>query len=439
MYGNPQGRRPFHLHHGLRHNEQASGQPSFLDILFAVNSMRLAEISRPGSAFSSTRVANATFVPIGIVTVLLGPLLPILSARWSLNYLQAGSLFTAQFLGSTVAVGLSGVIASRWGFRVAINTGLLVMALGVGSLPFSSRFMGLICISCYGIGLGLAIPAANLLVASVNAERRSAALSLLNFWWSLGAVACPFIVAAAAKINQIQLFLVVVAGFLLLAFLGIAVLPSFDQPSSVRDDQRSGDAPVNWNWRLLFVLSALFFLYVGAENAFGGWIASYAKSIGASSPDLWVTTPSFFYAALMTGRWLVPRILRKTDEIKTARAGLFVAFIGMAGLVFSRTIPLVVSSVSVAGLGLAAVYPITISRLSQEFGTAASRVGSVMFTMANLGGAFLPWIVGYSSHKFNDLRFGLAIPVAATGLMAVLYYSYERNLRPAGVTKPLLG
>src|ERR1039458_7196837 len=156
-----------------------------------MNSMRLPEISRTGSASSSNMAANDAFVPIGIVTVLLGPLLPLLSARWSLNYLQAGSLFTAQFLGSTIAVGLSGVIVSRWGFRFAINAGLLAMAVGVGTLPFSSRSLGLICISCYGAGLGLAIPAANLLVAALNAQRRSSALNLLNFWWSVGAVACP--------------------------------------------------------------------------------------------------------------------------------------------------------------------------------------------------------------------------------------------------------
>jgi fucose permease len=138
-------------------------------------------------------------------------------------------------------------------------------------------------------------------------------------------------------------------------------------------------------------------------------------------------TPSFFYAALMLGRWIANFVLQKTDEIKTARAGLFVAFVGMAGLVFSRTFPLVVSSVSVAGLGLAAVYPITISRLSYEFGPAAARVGSVMFTMANFGGASLPWLVGYTSHKFSDLAVGLAIPVTGTAFMWVLYYFSPAN------------
>ena len=95
------------------------------------------------------------------------------------------------------------------------------MALGVGGLAFSTRSLGLICILCYGFGLGLAIPAVNLFVAAANAGRRSAALSLLNFSWSVGAVACPFIVALAAKIDRIGLFLTLLAGFLSLMFLAV--------------------------------------------------------------------------------------------------------------------------------------------------------------------------------------------------------------------------
>jgi fucose permease len=308
------------------------------------------------------------------------------------------------------------------------------MVIGVGSLPFSARFPGLICIFAYGIGLGLSIPAANLLVAAMNADRRSAALSLLNFSWSVGAVACPFIVAVAVKVDQIRLFLVALAGFLLLVLLAIASLRSFVEPAVEPILERKHEPPnallAHGSWRSFFILAALFFLYVGAENAFGGWIASYAKGLGSSSPTLSVMTPSFFYAALMVGRWSTTLVLKKTSEITAARAGLLLAFMGMAGLIFSRALPSLLSSVSVAGLGLAAVYPITISRLAYEFGPAALRLGSVMFTMANLGGSFLPWAVGFSSHEFNNLGVGLAVPLAATGLMLLLFHLYAKNLSP---------
>jgi fucose permease len=349
-----------------------------------------------------------------------------------LNYAQAGSLFTAQFLGATAGVYLSGVIVSRWGFRFAISAGLLAIAAGVSMLPFSSRSAGLVCIFAFGAGIGFAIPAANLLVAAINPERRSAALNLLNSSWSAGAVVCPFAIAEAARVHAIQPLLVGVAALFVLVLIRIAAMPSFVEPARVRHGAASGGWSINWRQRSTFVLAALFFLYVGTENAFGGWTASFAKGLGASSTTLAVTTPSFFYAALMLGRWAAPLVLRRRDEITTVRTGLVVACVGIAGLALSRSLFLVVSSVSIAGLGLAAVYPITISILSQEFGPAAARVGSVMFTMANLGGAILPWMVGYSSHRFNSLGVGLTIPLATTALM---YLLYALNFGRAGLSR----
>jgi fucose permease len=93
----------------------------------------------------------------------------------------------------------------------------------------------------------------------------------------------------------------------------------------------------------------------------------------------------------------------------------------MAWLLLSHSLPSLLAGASVAGLGLAAVYPITISLLSREFGEAASRVGSVMFTMANFGGAFLPWLLGYSSNRFGSVRAGMVVPLIAGASMCALY------------------
>jgi FHS family glucose/mannose:H+ symporter-like MFS transporter len=390
--------------------------------------MPLSETPRADSSRALTLAANAAFVPIGVVTVLLGPMLPSLSARWSLNYAQAGSLFTAQFLASTVAVAVSGVLVSRWGFRVALNAGLLVMAAGVAGLSVGSHLWGLTCIAAYGAGLGLAVPAANLLVAEVNPKRRSAALNLLNFSWSVGAVACPFLVAGAAKSNRLAILMIAVAGILLLVMFGIVSMSSrVVEPVLTGSDNRP--ATIDWGARSLFVLAALFFLYVGTENSFGGWIASYAKSLGTMPLTRSVMTPSFFYFALLVGRWIAPLVLRKIDEVRLARSGILLACVGMAGLVLSRATLGVVGSVIAAGLGLSAVYPITISLLSREFGPAASRVGSVMFTMANLGGSCLPWLVGYASNRLGNLKAGLVVPLIAGIAMFILYFSNWRSAR----------
>jgi fucose permease len=375
------------------------------------------------SAKALTLAAYASFVPIGIATVLLGPMLPTLSARWSLNYSQAGALFTAQYLASTFAVALSGVLVSRWGFRFAMKAGLLLMSAGVGLLLAGPKVIGILCIAASGFGMGLAVPAANLLVAEVNPGRRSATLNLLNFCWSVGSVACPFLVAAAAKKQHIPLFLALVAGFSLVMAMGIAAMPkSIVEPSTATVvGDNIAHQTIQWKDSAMLVLAALFFLYVGVENAFGGWVASYARSLGKMPPAVALMTPSFFYAALMFGRWLAPLLLRLTNEIRLVQAGLLIACAGMAGLVLSHGLRGVAVSAGLAGLGLSYVYPITISLLSQEFGPASSRIGSVMFTMSNIGGGLLPWVVGVSSHHSGTLKAGLGVPLIGCAAMYVLY------------------
>ena len=51
-----------------------------------------------------------------------------------------------------------------------------------------------------------------------------------------------------------------------------------------------------------------------------------------------------------------------------------------------------------------------------------------MFTVANFGGASLPWLVGYASTLFGNLRFGLGVPLGAGILM---YFFYLAKWGPA--------
>jgi fucose permease len=105
----------------------------------------------------------------------------------------------------------------------------------------------------------------------------------------------------------------------------------------------------------------------------------------------------------------------------------------MAGLVLSHDLLGVGVSACLAGLGLSGVYPITISLLSHEFGSEASRVGSVMFTLSNLGGASLPWVVGVASNRFGTLKAGLAVPLIGGAAMILLFL---REWKPASPERP---
>ena len=66
-----------------------------------------AEISQSASNRKLVLAAQIAFLPTGILTTLLGPMLPILIARWTMNDTQAGNLFLVQFLAALVGVQLS--------------------------------------------------------------------------------------------------------------------------------------------------------------------------------------------------------------------------------------------------------------------------------------------------------------------------------------------
>lgn len=382
------------------------------------------------SGRSLTYAAYISFIPIGIATVLLGPMLPTLSARWSLNYAQAGALFNAQYFASTCAVALSGVLVARWGYRFAINFGLSLMALGVAFLLSGSKILGVLCIGAYGAGLGLAVPAANLLVAAANPERRSATLNLLNFFWSAGAVACPFLVAAAEKSHHIPIFLLSVALLAVVVAIGIGGMRGkLAEPVATREEIPLLPK-IRSRFRPFLILGVLFLFYVGVENAFGQWMASYVKSLGTLTLTVALATPSLFYSSLMVGRWVAPAMLRIVDDVRLAQGGLLLACTGMAGLTFSRGLPGIAASAIAAGLGLSSVYPITISLLSREF--TSPKIGSFMFVLSNIGGGLLPWTVGVASNRWGTLKAGLYVPLLGCLVMYALYLlEWTRSNPPA--------
>ena len=376
--------------------------------------------SASASVRALTYACYVSFVPIGIATVILGPMLPPLSARWSMNYTQGGSLILVQYVASTCAVGYSGVLSARLGFRFAMKTGIALMSVGVALLLSSSRIVAMLGIAANGAGLGLAVPAANLLVAAVNPTRRSATLNLLNFFWSSGAVACSPLVAMAVRGQHVALFLMCLSGVSFLIAVGIAVMGVYViDPAAILADKSALLPVIGKRWRVFFILAALFFLYVGVENGFGQWMASYAKSLGTLTLTIALVTPSFFYVSLTFGRVVAPALLRITDEMTLVRLGLLLSCLGMAALTLSHHLRGVALSAFTAGIGLSCVYPITISLLSREF--ASPRVGSVMFVLSNIGGGLLPWIVGVTSSRFGTLRVGLVVPLLGCAMMLALF------------------
>src|ERR1700675_4842831 len=227
-----------------------------------------AELSQSSSNRKLILAGQIAFLPTGILQTLLGPMLPILIARWALNDTQAGNLFLVQFLASLAGVQLSGLLLTHWGYRPAFLWGLLLMAYGVSTLLLGSPALGMAAVGAYGLGLGLLVPSDNLLIAEIGsssssgsgaasqegsqgssqkssqassqASSRASAVSLLNFFWSVGAVFCSLMVAWTAAHKLLPFFLGSVALFLVLLAFAMRNLPF---PAAATSSAKSAATP----------------------------------------------------------------------------------------------------------------------------------------------------------------------------------------------------
>jgi len=233
------------------------------------------------------------------------------------------------------------------------------------------------------------------------------------------------------------LYLYVLCGILLLVAMGLTSLPLPLAKKAVPDlSQPRQSFLAVLVTPTAMVLAALFFLYTGVENAVGGWLASYAKRETIGGGTLWVTASSFFYLALLAGRAVAPAFLRRMREVTLARAGLSLALVGIALLLATHSMAGVLVSASIAGFGLAAVYPITIALMTRTVGRISTMARNVMFALAGLGAASVPWLVGFASTVEASLKLGLGVALAACTAMLLLYLRSWPEAAPLGSERP---
>ena len=361
-------------------------------------------------------VLHAGFALTGVLTTLLGPVLPVLSARWRLDDAHSGLLFTAQFLGSLSGALLASSITPRLGVRAVIAVGFATSAAGVMGVCAGPWTAGLSGVAIWGVGLGLVIPSTNLLVAGSNPGRRAAALNVLNFAWGVGAVAAP--PATAALMPQIGLLrflwslaflLAAVALFVSLADLGVPAEPA---PAAAR--------PI-WHKSWIWLTGAFLFLYVGVENSLAGWMPSYALRVVRAPPGLMATAQTGFWGAILGVRLLAPAVLRRISPSRLILCGLALAAAGMVVLLALVSIGGLIAGALLAGIGLAGVFPTAVALFTERAAAQGPRVTGLVFAMAALGGATVPWVAGSISTRSGSLRLALAVPLACGLLMMLLH------------------
>jgi FHS family glucose/mannose:H+ symporter-like MFS transporter len=369
---------------------------------------------------------------------MLGPLLPSLIQRWHIQDAQAGTLFTANFAGQ-----FCGAWFATRNLRASILYGSAITAAGCIALAWVGFGPAHIALFCTGLGLGAGLTAGNVIAGTTVPAARARLIAILNVVWGLGAIACPILVRLSSA-GGIQHFFFATAAFLAITSLVAIAIPnpssspsSSSSPTQPAEQFATTSSPAprapSLKQRLslpplpLFVFGAAIFLYIGVENALGGWLPSYAVR---TNPTLHASSIALcFWVAELTGRILVTILMTLVSEAALYR-------ICLALLILTQVILCVTADISATGivaltflcaLSLAPIYPLIVAFLLARTGNHA-RLGP-LFATASFGGASLPWLTGVFSTQFHSLRTGFLVPAAGAALL--LFLSTILTAKPA--------
>jgi MFS transporter, FHS family, glucose/mannose:H+ symporter len=383
------------------------------------------------SARKEWLLLHVSFVLIGVITTLLGPILPFFIHHWSLTDAQAGFFFTTQYFGSSFGVALTSVVLSRYGFSKVTAAGFIGFVVGFIFLGVGPWMLAALMVSIIGFGYGLSNPAINLRGTQLPSKNIAAAVTFLNFWWTIGAVLCPFLVGPLVPALGLRRFCLMLA-VASVVLVGLHIY--FRAPMSNRG-ARATHSLAEWLAHIrvpqVVPLLLLFFLYVGVEVALGGWIASFEKRMPGKNAGTLMMAPSVYYGFILLGRGIAPLALRRIEQVRISVGGLAVATIGALIITFSLSPHALYVGAAIAGFGLAPQYPIFVTWLAAIFGEDANWIGALFFGSAGLGGGAIPGLVGIVSARTDSLRAGLYIPLAVTFLMIFLSLRAQPHTRKA--------
>jgi MFS transporter, FHS family, glucose/mannose:H+ symporter len=388
-------------------------------------------LALPSSDLRTLPLLHVGFVVTGVFTVMLGPVLPLLAQRWGLTDSQTANFFTAQFGGLLLGVALSSYVLDRT-YRPAFVSGFLLMGFGAATLGIGPWQMALPSLFCMGFGNGFITAATNLWVGEVMQEGKARALSFVNFSWTIGAVSCPFLFqyfASPRAFRQVldavcAVSVLVAAAFALSRVDRVQREANFSQ--KMKPENNSGFD------RTAAMFSLLFFLYVGAETAVGGWVATYARRASVSSGAAWILTPAFFWAGMMVGRGLGTLALRHVPERPVMQTGSLLGFLGIAILTQMRTLHGIDSAAFSIGMGFSVIFPVLFAWMAGHYGGQTRFVTGRFLAVAELGAAGIPWLVGVVSAATASLRSGLAILLADLAIILALASLLPLPLAVAG-------
>lgn len=358
-----------------------------------------------------TAAANACIFVFGVVLLLMGSLLPSLQV----SYTQAGHLGSFPLSGILVATILVGPILDTVGAKPVLALALVLVAAPLAVIPSLHSYPGLAGAALtYGLGGGVLNTVTNALVSDLNPSGRAAALNLLGFSLSLGAISAPLLMSIGDRLPSSVVLRLLATGIAVILLLVLALrFPPAKRPGT----------PVSKLLRALnqgpvWLFGVLLFLESGSENCMFVWSSKIVADVLRTTPHRANLALVALSAAHGIGRLIAAIWLRGVDGRTVVRLSAGTTVAGALVVYASREFPYMVMGIVVMGLGFSAIFPTALGLTGDRFPGKTGTVFGALIAVAAVGGMVGPtagaWLGGNGPMRV------LWIPIAAATAIAAL-------------------
>ncbi len=338
-----------------------------------------------------------------MVIGLLGPSVPAIVQDLGISYAQAGLLFTLLSLGSLFGSSV-GAIASDYMNRKRILAGFcLAFAAGLICMGVSPGYVAL-CITVFAFSL-FGSPIGSIgqsIMLDMYPGQRSRFLSIQTLFAAVGSFIAPLLVAInlTGGLGWRWPFLeTAVLALLLMTAVALVRIPN-------ASTDRAGRTPLasiirNPN---MIVASVLVFLNVAVDLGFSYWLAEYFNTELGVSLRLSSAVVSLYLVGVMSSRLVTSRLVKRMATKNILLVGLSLALASLVAFLLVPTAGGKAALVCIYGLGIGPVFPLTVSKASEEYPQQSGAVTGLLFGCVSLGGMVFPLVLGVLASAFGIER-----------------------------------
>ncbi|MBP6472628.1 MAG: MFS transporter [Chloroflexi bacterium] len=350
----------------------------------------------------------AGFLCIGLAASVIGPTLPGLAENTNTQLGQISILFSARSVGFLIGALAGGRIYDRLPGHPVLAAGLLGMALTIALTPtISLLWLLVLVILLLGISESMLDVGTNTMLPWLHHTNVAPYMNGLHFFFGLGALLSPIVVAQAIlRSGDITYAYWLLALIMLPA--AVWILPQRSPRPAVKTAVTREAPP---NYLLVSLITLFFFLYVGAETSFGGWIYTYAVRANLATITMAAYLTSTFWGSLTVGRLLSVPLANRLRPRKIIALGIVGSLLSVGVLLLFPAAAWAMWLGTIGlGFSMAPIFPTTLAMAERNMPVTGKTTGW-FFAGASLGGMTLPWLVG----QLFDLT-GPYLAMAAIGV-----------------------